>query len=96
MSVKADADECRRARAHAQRHTSKAGLNRCRHAAEKTAGQAVVIPQDEGERPYETAQAHDRDITIPILSRNEAPGVAKTGPLAPSPAGCRAANHAEF
>jgi hypothetical protein len=46
-------------------HASKAGLNACGHAAEKTAGQAVVIPQDEGEGPYETAQAHGGDITIP-------------------------------
>jgi hypothetical protein len=44
---------------------SKAGLNACGHAAEKPAGQAVVIPQHEGERPYETAQAHGGDITIP-------------------------------
>ncbi len=46
-------------------YASKAGLNACGHAAEKTAGQAVVIPQDEGEGPYETAQAHGGDITIP-------------------------------
>jgi hypothetical protein len=46
-------------------HTSEAGLNGCGHAAEKPAGQAVVIPQNEGERPYETAQGHGRDITIP-------------------------------
>jgi hypothetical protein len=50
---------------------SKAGLYRRRHAAEKAAGQAVVIPQDKGERPGETARVHDRDITIPDLSCNE-------------------------
>jgi hypothetical protein len=37
---------------------SKAGLNRCGHPPEKAAGQAIMIPQDEGERPGETAQAH--------------------------------------
>jgi hypothetical protein len=50
---------------------SKAGLDRCGHAAEKAAGQAVVIPQDEGEWPYETAIGHGRDITIPVWGRNE-------------------------
>jgi hypothetical protein len=45
---------------------SKAGLDRRGHTAEKAAGQALVIPQDEGEGPYETAQAHGRDITIPV------------------------------
>jgi hypothetical protein len=44
---------------------SKAGLNRRGHAAEKAAGQTVVIPQDEGEGPYETAAVHGGDITIP-------------------------------
>jgi hypothetical protein len=54
------------ARGSAATLRSKAGLDRRRHAAEKASGQAVVIPQDEGERPYETAQAHGRDITIPV------------------------------
>jgi hypothetical protein len=93
MSVKAAADECCRrmhkgARSGAAFTPSKAGLNRCGHAAEKPAGQAVVIPQDEGEGPYETAQGHGGDITIPILSRNEGRcGASSTA---------RASHHAEF
>jgi hypothetical protein len=50
---------------------SKAGLDRCRHTAEKTPGQALVVPQDEGNAHEFPGDVHDRDITIRASACNE-------------------------
>ena len=56
---------------------SKAGLNACGHAAEKTAGQAVVIPQDEGEGPpLDPAAARVLDILLEELPVKQAAALA--------------------